>query len=202
MTEAIGKTPIRSHSAPLRGTQPLVKAEAPLETGGLQLSGDRAQGVSGSRHMQAFARQQDPLEAMRFEARQLIGGMNLVDQVMAERMLKTLEREPAAGETFSEFRDKLKSVLAKFKELVDKGQQEQRVIRAAVDMQWQIFYQSLERYLSNLEAMAKIEASVLAQKQSEARSQSKFTERLLSAAAALAPEHRFSLLSAQLSQRT
>jgi hypothetical protein len=201
MTDAIHKAATRALTAPFRGTQPLPQSRESERPRGTQLTGDKVLGLSGSRQLEAFAREADPLEDVKAQAEQLLRMMSPLDRMQAAAMLNPLSQGPAEGETLAQFRAKLTSMLSKFKDLVDKGQDEQRVIRASVDMQWLIFYKSLERYLENLTAMAKVEASVLERRQSEGRSQAKFTERLLTAAAALAPEHRFSLLSAQLSAK-
>lgn len=99
----------------------------------------------------------------------------------------------------SKVRDILES---KEDEKLQAKRQEQRFVRHSLDVQWRIFYESLERYLTNLAAMAKQEADVLDRRLKETRSQAKYSERLLTAAAAQAPEHRFTLLSAQLSQKS
>lgn len=177
MTDAIHQAAARALNPPFRGTQPLPQPRETERPRGTQLADVKAQ------------------------ADQLMRMMSPLDRMQAAAMLNPLSQGPEEGETLAQFRAKLTSLLSKFKDRVDKGQEEQRVIRASEDMQWLIFYQSLERYLENLTAMAKIEASVLERRQSEGKSQAKFTERLLSAAAALVPEHRFTLLAAHLSQK-
>ena len=116
-----------------------------------------------------------------------------------QRGLSGKERLEAMRDALeSKVRDVLES--KEDEKLQDKRMQ-QRFVRHSLDVQWRIFFESLERYLTNLAAMAKQEANVLDRRLQEGRSQAKYSERLLTAAAAQAPEHRVTLLSTQLSQK-
>lgn len=201
MSESIGKSPSRPLTPPLKGTQPLKQGAAQptapqkslLERMALL---DQMSGLSGTGKLEAFA--SDPLSELRAQAQQLMVGLDPSLRAQGERILEMLSKPEG---TLEEFRSHLSQMLAKFKQLVESKRDEQRAIRAEADIQWQIFYQSLERYLTNLKTLETIEANVLDRNLKEQKSLAKYAERLLTAAVAQAPEHRFSLLSATLGQK-
>lgn len=218
MTESVGRPSLPSRTGNLRGTQPLQNPAAAQDASRLanrsprgseieaqiQALRDQTAVLNGSARVAAYAQRTEAIADLKFQAEMLMIQMDPIDRIVAQNMLDSmmgqLENGPV-NETLDQFRDRLKGMLAKFQEMVEAKQQTQRAVRADLDAQWRIFYESLERYLNNLKNMEKLETSFQDQRDRETKSQAKFTERLLSAAAALAPEQRFSLLTARLTQK-
>jgi hypothetical protein len=203
MLESIGKLASRALTAPFKGTPPAAEAPAvPPTPTKPAVATDRAHGLAGREQLAAFAQPVDPRAEFREQAQAMLAGMDVLTRVEAERMLAAMTRDLNPGESLGEFRAQLKTMLNKFKQFVDGKQEEQRHVRAEVDAQWLLFYQSLERYLNRLATLAKVEADVLDRRQKESKSEAVYSERLLVAAAATqAPEQQVTLLSAQLSRK-
>lgn len=201
MTESIGKAPSHPLTLPLRGatpprgTQPLTQG-APRPSTPQQPLSDQVSGLSGVGKLAVFA--SDPLGDLRAQAQLLMEGLHPSLRAQGEQLMETLANPEGSLEAF---RSRVTQMLNEFRKLVESKQAEQRAIQSDADIMWQIFFQSLERYLTNLKTLETIEANVLDRNLKEQRSVAKYAERLLSAAATQAPEHRFSLLSATLGQK-
>lgn len=207
MSDAIGKPSGRPLTGPLRmnqaGAQPeATQPDATRRTlpNGMQV--DRKEGLGGLALMQNYVVLPDPILELKREAGTLLVGLTPLHQGEANRMLNTiLDQAPKAGESLEAFRSRLKSMMEKFQQFVESKKAETEVRTMSVDTSWYIFYQSLERYLNNLQDLTKIEGQVLDRKLQDQRSTSKQAERQIDASAAQAPEQRLSLLSAKLSQK-
>ena len=207
MIEATGKTPTRSLTAPLRGTQPL--ASAPEKSGRPTQAArrDALEGLSGTLALEAFAARQDARQIVKTAAYGLMNNRHLAaDERKAiadllDKMDQGQDLTQELADTLDYMRDKVSWRQSMESRRAMQKLKEERDIQAAADANWRLFYESLERYLKNLQAMAKVEASVSENKLNTSRSESKFAERLLTAAAAMLPEQTLTLLSAKLSMQ-
>lgn len=204
MTDAIGKAPTRPLTAPLRGTAQLSAPQTPAASTAIQQAARdvrMAAASAGASALAAFAQPADSPEAWRDALNRQIQVLNPSDKQVAVSIMKMVDNGMDPKEAFALLRDKLN-----WKSFMDAQRsaqkyKEEQAILAAADATWRLFYESLERYLTNLQSMAKVEGSVSERKLNDARSETKFTDRLLTAAATLLPELRVSLLSAKLSQK-
>ena len=209
MIEALGKAPTRTLTAPLRGTQALDSATFSATPRVSEALRDQSALVSGKGRLQALADEESPAQVLKMAIYGLMQSPSLTmpERKVLSQMLAKVEQGLQAGdgaslrESLEFLRDKLN-----WRQYMDAQRQAQRLkeeqaIQHAADVTWMLFYKSLQTYLDNLQAMAKVEASVTDRKLNEARSESKFADRLLTAAATLLPGQGLTLLSAMLNQK-
>lgn len=209
MIEALGKPPTRTLTAPLRGTQALDSATLSATQRASGVVRDQSALVTGTGRLQAVADDQNPAHVLKVAIYGLMQNPNLTfpERKVLSEMLAKVEQGLQTGdgaslrESLEFLRDKLN-----WRQYMDAQRQAQRLkeeqaIQQAADVTWMLFYKSLQTYLDNLQAMAKVEASVTEHKLNEARSESKFADRLLTAAATLLPGQGLTLLSAMLNQK-
>lgn len=206
MTESIGKPSAHSLTGPLRATPGIGRPETTTPAPNTPSNGmnrDRLEGASGLERLMQY--QDQPVETLQdieAQARVLIAQLSPRHQQEASLMLDTmLSQEPAAGESLEAFRSRLQTMMEKFKQLVNTLKRELDIRVSSSDASWHLFFQSLERYLTNLETLTQIEGQILDRKQEDKRSVSKFAERLLAATANQPPEQRVSLLSVTLNPK-
>lgn len=216
MTDAIRHHASRPAQPTGRGTQPLtsseVNAPTPAPLVGSQeeaalLIGDQAPDLKGASRLETFAQAlietQPSLEewiaSLRTQAEDLLASLPIPDRWQAKALMGPLFKE--GGETLAGFRDRLKQMLNKLLEFISDKKDAQRQIEYQRNIEWEIFFESLERYIENLQTLQKVESFVLEQRLEEERSVSRKVDRELTSATALPPEQRMTLLSAQLSKK-
>ena len=209
MIEALGKAQTRTLTAPLRGTQALDSSTLSATPRVSEALRDQNALVSGTGRLQALADEENPAHVLKMAIYGLMQNPNLTfpERKVLSEMLAKVEQGLQTGdgaslrESLEFLRDKLN-----WRQYMDAQRQAQRLkeeqaIQQSADITWMLFYKSLQTYLDNLQAMAKVEASVTEHKLNEARSESKFADRLLAAAATLLPGQGLTLLSAMLNQK-
>lgn len=205
-------TTTRTQTAPLRGTLPLnaTPAEAVATSTALSATstplGDQMLALDAKARLEAFATQQADAN-LRIAIHNLTMSMYIspMDRKMLNELLSKLDQGLDVREELKDalnyVRDKVQHAEAMAERKLAEQQRQARINQEIYDSNWRIFYESLERYLANLQAMEELEKFVSDRRLNEARSESKFVDRLLTAAAALLPGQSLSLLTAKLSQK-
>lgn len=215
MSESIQKAPSRPLGAINRGTQPLqagdlaagsaTSPEATPSAGPSQV-GDRSALAFGASRLGAFAQAfsepslEEAIDRLRDQAKDLLDTLPPYERQQAEFLLGPLLK--GGGETLSAFRDRLKQMLNKLAQFIQEKKDAQRHIEFQQSFEWRMFFESLERYIENLQTLAKVEQTIQTQRLLEDQSVARKVDRDMAAQAALPPEQRMSLLSARLSQQS